>query len=365
MIWVVAISISMISCKDNSKNTNKAREELPYFKVKIFETDDLNPALSDSVAFSANDHGDVIGTYTTTEGRYAYVWKDGISTTIFDDTAPEPYSVAYDLNNHGQVVGTIQDTNGLQAFVWQDGLQILTPPENQNTSQAFAINNQGEIVGIAGSFEEPLPVLWINNEPSYLKTLHDDLPFGEAYDVNQNGSISGSSVTPSGLRAVIWHQADMPIDLGVLDSEALSEFGVALNINEAGEAVGVAAYQNTRHAFIYRDGQMHDIGDLPGGGDLSIAYGINNFSAVVGSSQVKEGDGDSQSTTKPALLHNAFIWTPTDGLINLNSRVIEQEDLNADITLLEAAVITDDYHITGRALVNGNIRGYLLSPVTN
>ena len=172
-------------------------------------------------------------------------------------------------------------------------------------------------------------------------------------------------MTPSGLRAVIWHQADMPIDLGVLDSEALSEFGVALNINEAGEAVGVAAYQNTRHAFIYRDGQMHDIGDLPGGGDLSIAYGINNFSAVVGSSQVKEGDGDSQSTTKPALLHNAFIWTPTDGLINLNSRVIEQEDLNADITLLEAAVITDDYHITGRALVNGNIRGYLLSPVTN
>lgn len=57
-------------------------------------------------------------------------------------------------------------------------------------------------------------------------------------------------------------------------------FGDAYAINNAGTIVGYSG--NTGHAFSYRGGQMTDLGTLGGMG--SVAYAINNLGTIVGES---------------------------------------------------------------------------------
>ena len=59
--------------------------------------------------------------------------------------------------------------------------------------------------------------------------------------------------------------------------------------------VGYSDAATGTHAFICQNGVMTDLGDLPGGGDFSLAFGINNAGQVVGYS----GAATSQS---------AFLW---------------------------------------------------------
>src|SRR5215218_2855729 len=59
----------------------------------------------------------------------------------------------------------------------------------------------------------------------------------------------------------------------------------ANGINDAGKVVGYSATRGDaeQHAFLYSDGQMSDLGTLPGGAN-SVGMGINNADQVVGSS---------------------------------------------------------------------------------
>lgn len=70
------------------------------------------------------------------------------------------------------------------------------------------------------------------------------------------------------------------VDLGALGGSA--SFATALN--ERGWVAGAAdTAAGTQHAFLWRDGVMHDLGTLPGGAN-SQASGLNELGDVVGSS---------------------------------------------------------------------------------
>ncbi|MEQ1634798.1 MAG: hypothetical protein ABL997_20630, partial [Planctomycetota bacterium] len=80
--------------------------------------------------------------------------------------------------------------------------------------------------------------------------------------------------------AVMWHGGSFQTDLGFASS---GSFADALDINDAGVVVGVAAFSSTvSHAFRWQSGQYSNLGTWPGAGATSKAYGINNAGTIVG-----------------------------------------------------------------------------------
>lgn len=100
-------------------------------------------------------------------------------------------------------------------------------------------------------------------------------------------------------------------DIGVL-SDGPFAFSSATAINDLGQVVGMSRGVNGAvRAFLWTPGQgMVDLGDLPGGTDMSGAYGVNNAGTVTGGSTIVyslEGT-------------HAFRWSTQGGLVDLGAK---------------------------------------------
>ena len=115
----------------------------------------------------------------------------------------------------------------------------------------------------------------------------------EAVDMNERGQVIGVSTTASGAqRAFLWQGGKMS-DLGMLGKPSADSLrqripeseGVA--INDRGQVVGTSwTAGGARHAFLWEQGRMRDLGAL--GGGQSSAEAINNAGQVVGSSRTRD-----------------------------------------------------------------------------
>jgi probable HAF family extracellular repeat protein len=98
-------------------------------------------------------------------------------------------------------------------------------------------------------------------------------------------ALIGRSATAAGASRTVAYSIS---DLGTLGGDA-----AAFGIDNRGDAVGCAAFSGSscERAVLYRDGQVVDLGTLPGG-DVSIARAVNDNGDVV---------GDSTTPTNPQL----------------------------------------------------------------
>lgn len=107
---------------------------------------------------------------------------------------------------------------------------------------------------------------------------------------------------PSGAvsRAFLWQNGEM-LDLGALPGD---NYGAAWGINDLGQVVGESyavstpGYSHRGHAFVWRNGSMQALTPLPGD-EWSTAFGINSQGWVVGLS------GNFQNVTSHGVL-----WKP-------------------------------------------------------
>jgi probable HAF family extracellular repeat protein len=234
-----------------------------------------------AVAFGVNDRMQVVGVSSNADGiSRPFLWSDGVMTSLA--VLPGHFSAeASDINNRGDVVGSSGTETALvvHAVLWRNGLAIDLGTISGNFSQAFAISDNGAIVGWSSTPSGMHAALWTSGTIVDLGTL----PGGgtsEASDVNNRGDIVGSAVAASGERhAFLWTGGTM-FDLGTLPGDDFSE---AFAINDRGQVVGRSANigASTERAFIWEDGVMRELG-IPSGGTFSRAYDLNNQSQAVG-----------------------------------------------------------------------------------
>ncbi len=202
------------------------------------------------------------------------------------------FSSASNINNNGQVVGYSNTANGAAyAFSYKAGTMTNLGPPGSWTSSALGVNDPGQVVGYyvpSFSYGYTRPILYQNG---------DAIPIGSepgmAWSINNSGTVVGeAAIGPGGARhAFLYRQGNMS-DLGTLGGT----FSGATSINNQGQVVGYSSFPNSGYsyrAFIYDSHGMTDLGTL--GGTWSIAYDINEKGSVAGTSGISGPAGDSHA----------------------------------------------------------------------
>ena len=109
-------------------------------------------------AYGINNSGQVVGAYGDIggNGSHGFLYSGGSYTTIDDPlgikviSGPHniPTTEAFGINNLGQIVGLYEDNSGIHGFLDNMGIYTtLDGPPGSVTSYATGINDLGQIVG--------------------------------------------------------------------------------------------------------------------------------------------------------------------------------------------------------------------------
>jgi uncharacterized repeat protein (TIGR01451 family) len=292
-------------------------------------------------------------------------------------------TVAYAINEAGQVAGVSQpDVFTEHGFRWTDGVMTGIHPFGGKRAYAFDLSDAGMVVGSANTSTGLLHAMyWLGQDPHDMGTLGGD--DSEARAVGElRRTVGWSEVTPgSNVREAFLWAGDM-IGLGTLSEGGDS---IAEDINAQNVVVGRAEVApNVWHAFVHQGLVMADLGTPSPNFAQSVANGINNDGVIVGQTQVVGGG-----------LH-PFVWTNGDWdvlteiagtaqAVNDHGTVVGESftpageagfvyqdgvltNLNAVIPAGSGWMIGPAYdineagQIVGSGFLNGEGRGYLLTP---
>jgi probable HAF family extracellular repeat protein len=194
------------------------------------------------------------------------------------------------LNDHDMVVGFIP---GEDAFSWQSGaFQILPTPEhnegidstmeNRVRAEAYAVNDDGVIVGKSGT-DRPMGMsglsasaltIWKNGK---LVLWSGDMS-SVGYAINKSGDIAGYYQYRGFLK-----RGGIVKEIETLSKLPQGNASSAAAVNDRGLVAGFTTVRAgyVVHAFLLQHGRMRDLGTLPGR-SMSVATGINNHGVVAG-----------------------------------------------------------------------------------
>jgi len=200
----------------------------------------------------------------------------------------EGFTFAYDINGSGLIAGQSRVGTGLDrhAVLWSRttllrdlGLMGAASPGLANMSGARGVNEAGDVVGEAVIGMDYHAFFWRNG-------AFTDLGLGSAVDVNDAGLVAGNQ---SGMPWT-W-QGGARKYLPGLAGQAIGYGHTVTGLNNAGDVVGYAqasgaGLRNT--AVLWRGGKALDLGFFPGG-DVSMAFGINDAGQIVGEGNLTPG----------------------------------------------------------------------------
>ncbi|MGK2963753.1 MAG: hypothetical protein ACSLFK_16655 [Gemmatimonadaceae bacterium] len=293
---------------------------------------DIGPEgdLGHSAARAINEHGVVAGDAAYgSETNLGFVYRNGVSRVF---SWNDEITGVYGINDDGAVVGEVtaggpgndpsfaastvtRDTRGTfgsvavrsrRAFRWTDisGVRVLPVATGKETSRAFDINNNGEIVGYDGEREAgltniqimaPAPVVWNKKSDAPTELLerkgpgcengwepllsYDNACAAVAVGINDAGQVAGvigerAFRRDTGLSVVMFPDAAVP--------------STATGINSRGDISGhflEPAHmmpEKARAGFVWlADGRVVKLGTLPGAVS-TYANAINDRGQVVG-----------------------------------------------------------------------------------
>ncbi len=218
---------------------------------------------------------------------HAYAWSSG---TMFDEHVGElSFSRANGLNQRGDVAGVTAIpapfVNEYRGYVLAEGVGTILDTLGGTESQAFDVNDKGQVVGFARTKEGKVrAVLWDGAVPVELGDLGD--AFSRAKALNNTPTIVGQSRILSGdYRGFVWSEGVM-VDfgtLGGLESDARA-------VNAFGKVVGAADQADgTSRAVLWEEGVLTDLNTLVAGAQgwvLTGANGINELGQISGTGKI-------------------------------------------------------------------------------
>jgi probable HAF family extracellular repeat protein len=222
------------------------------------------------------------------ETRHAFLYDGGIMHDL--GTLGGVTSQAFAMNDAGVVVGSSypEGSDVEVPMIWTaaGGMRALPVPQ-VNGGQALCINRSGQIVGYFIDEVMVQPFLYADGHATQLPTLGGWA--SKAYGISDNGYIVGYALTNDPnfpkFHAVMWS------DEGIFDYGALAGgHGVAYAVNDAGVAVGFSyTAELDMVATRYAEGRIHDLNEeLPAGSPwhLSLASGITADGVISGTGVV-------------------------------------------------------------------------------
>lgn len=291
-----------------------------------------------------NDKGQIVGSQ--------YFWDNGtLSELGFLSGANATY--ANSINNFGQVVGS----SGLlgsssSAFVWQDGIMssLGTPPASICTgcyyTTANDINDQGQVVGnLVNLSLDPaqLGFVWANG--TLTDTIAPSYLINDANAINNAGQVIATASARWSI-TYVWNNGIFTA-LDTPQERTSITYVKATDINNAGQVVGsfsILPFFSSDRATLLWDGNTGTILDNFDGNVFS-ANSINDATLVVGSRPIS-------TTTSQAVL-----WEDGE-LFDLNTLI----PADSGWELVSASKINNKNQIVGTGKINGESRGFLLTP---
>jgi probable HAF family extracellular repeat protein len=221
----------------------------------------------------------------------SFLYSNGTMTDLLGAVAGISGSYAYGVNKTGQIVGyeynySIPGTSPDFPFLYSAGTVAdlgALPGASASTapgypfSWATGINNGGQVAGISSGLNYEHGFLYAGGAMIDLGTLAGG-GGSEAFAINNNGQVVGLSYTAgNGNPHAFLYTGGAMTDLGTLPGDSAS---AGMGINDAGQVVG----GGDQSAFLYSSGTMMDLNDLvdlPAGVSLSWASAINNLGQIV------------------------------------------------------------------------------------
>lgn len=203
-------------------------------------------------AYGVNDAGTVVGRSSTVDGQLRPTRWDGGSATALPGTGG---GSAMDINASGQIVGWAAFADPvLRPAIWNGQQVTALPTLGGDSGIAMAINDQGMVVGNsnreAGGARHA--TLWVGNQAIALGTRGFS---SEAYGINNQGQVVGGNLTGLGQGGrqfgVLWEDGEI-FELNDFLGSYRSEWSVSLanDINDAGQIIGSAFGTGGRRSVV-------------------------------------------------------------------------------------------------------------------
>jgi probable HAF family extracellular repeat protein len=328
-----------------------------------------------SIAFGTNQLGHVAGgANVPDETQHFFFWKNNYMYDAGSLGGNGNAAIASNRDILGGLSETLQfDPNGedfcgfgthriCRAAIWRPGYvsPLALPTLGGKNSEGFTVNNNGEIAGVAETdFADPtcsqsMPFQRFRFKPAIfgpaLNAIHAlPLPQGDtagvALNINDFGQAVGSTglcsnSTANGLvgstHAILWNHGT-PVRLDPPGSNY--SLSVAAWINNHGEVTG-GSRESAIHSFLWTPSGRQNLGTIPGD-PANYATVINNLRQIVGVSC----STPFCDLRDPNTQTRAYLWQ-SGVMYDLNTLV----DGNPGLYLLGAYGINDAGQIAGLAL---------------
>ena len=355
------------------------------------------PGVNQSLAGGISRNGLIAGIFTnglldplTDFPELRAVMWDSVHTIHDLGTLGGNSSQATQVNSRGQIVGPalnavpenpeiatffygppfgLPAAQQVRAFLWENGLMRDLGTLGGNDAFASLVNDAGAVCGFASTNVEindttglPTihPFFWVNGQMRDLGSLGGTLampgsftagPLGRV--MNDQGDVAGTSLLAGDedRGAFIWRNGQMT-NLGSLGGNATDAY--AINNND--QVVGRSRTTNvvgSHHPFLWHHGQIIDLGVIAGCAN-GVAQTINSRGEIAGGFGGCAPDPDDRASFR------GFYLQRGGPIVDVNTLIIPGSDLWVD----NVSFINDVGQMVGIAILpDGSTRAVLLVPV--